>query len=65
MSKILDEQYLIEQLCMKARRIGGDTPGIYDEGEAKCFIKLMLKCFNELGYKIIQEIEFFKDAGNE
>ena len=60
MSKLIDEDFLISQLLGKAKRLGGDTPGLEDEGEARCFISLILKCFNELGYKIIQEIEFFK-----
>lgn len=61
MSKIIDEDYLIEQLLDKALKIGGDTPILHDIGEAKCFIKCILRCFNELGYEIIQKIEFFKD----
>ena len=62
MSKIMDEDYLIQELLEKALRIGGDTPALHDIGEAKCFIACIMRCFNELGYKVIQEIEFFEEG---
>ena len=63
MSKIIDRNYLINQLVLKSRELNGeDNAYFYDEGEAKVFLSLVLKCFNDLGYEIIQkiDIDFFK-----
>lgn len=60
MSKLIDLDYIVGQLLDESLKRDQCMVTVQDEGDAKCFIASILRSFDELGYKITQEIEIGK-----